>query len=156
MSSSSSADLAQARAAALRWLARREYAVPELQQRLSHKGFAESVITVVLEQLQAERLLSNARFVESFVYTRLQQGYGPLRIQHEIRQRGLDPACLAEVEHWHHADWNALARETRARRFGLDEVKDPKARLKQMRFLQGRGFNHDHIRFALALTEWDE
>lgn len=145
--------LAQIRAQALQWLARREYAVLELQQRLLHKGFDAEAVEHVLTQLQAERLLSNERFAERFVYARIQRGHGSLKIAYELKQHGIAVEQLETVEHWQAADWWALARAARARRFGLTPISDNKIKLKQMRFLQQRGFSHEHIQYALAATE---
>ncbi len=147
--------LAQIRAQALQWLARREYAVLELQQRLLHKGFDAEAVEQAVIQLQADRLLSNERFAESFVYARVQRGYGPLRIAYELKQHGIEAELFESVEHWQAADWWALARSARARRFGLTPIADDKTKLKQMRFLQQRGFSHEQIKEALAATEED-
>ena len=46
------------------------------------------------------------------------------------------------------ADWHGLARNVRLRKFGAGEPADFKAKAKQMRFLQYRGFEQDHIQSA--------
>jgi SOS response regulatory protein OraA/RecX len=52
------------------------------------------------------------------------------------------------------ADWAALAREVRRRRFGPEPPADWKEKGRQARFLQYRGFSNDHIRSALG-AEFD-
>jgi len=53
---------------------------------------------------------------------------------------------LGEVEQ----DWDALARETRIKKFGEEEPHEFEEKARQMRFLQGRGFEPDQIQAAVA------
>jgi regulatory protein len=48
------------------------------------------------------------------------------------------------------ADWYELAREIRSRKFGRLKPADFKEKAKQMRFLQYRGFEPDHIQVAVG------
>ena len=47
-------------------------------------------------------------------------------------------------------DWYALARETRCKKFGLNEPAEFKDKARQMRFLQYRGFEPDQIQAAVS------
>jgi SOS response regulatory protein OraA/RecX len=77
-------------------LARREHARTELGRKLSQRGFSESLVGEVLDALEAENLLSDRRFTESFVEQRMARGQGPLKIRHELRERGIS-AELAKL-----------------------------------------------------------
>ena len=46
-------------------------------------------------------------------------------------------------------DWHRLARDVRLRKFGRQQPADFKAKAKQMRFLQYRGFEPDHVQRAM-------
>ncbi len=46
-------------------------------------------------------------------------------------------------------DWYELAREIRFKKFGASKPADFKAKARQMRFLQYRGFEPDHIQAAI-------
>ena len=139
--------LQETRQQLLQLLARREYSARELQQKLQD-GHDEENIATVLAQLQAQGLQSDHRYAEMWVRHRRQQGYGPIRIQGELRQKGISSElareCLDDG-----TDWFDSARACRERRFGSGRPDDIKARAKQVRFLQYRGFSADQIRFAL-------
>ena len=101
-----------------------------------------------VENLTAEGLQSDQRFTDSFVLSRINQGKGPVRIRLDLSQRGVGDAVIEMAIEECAADWHGLAWEVRSRKFGTDEPADFKAKAKQMRFLQYRGFEQDHIQSA--------
>ena len=144
------ADERTVRTAALALLAGRDFGRTELARRLAKRGYPAAVVTVVVEGLVAERLLSETRFVEQFIRQHAGRGHGPVRIRAELRERGVPEA---EVETGLEAageDWAAIARDVRRRRFGSPPPVDYAERARQARFLQYRGFSADHIRAALG------
>ena len=99
-------------------------------------------VELLLQWLESGGHLSQARFIESRVHAR-QARFGNLRIRQELKQHGLsldEPARLAlqqtELQRaqavWH-------------KKFKLP-APDAAARLRQMRFLVGRGFSPDVVR----------
>jgi regulatory protein len=148
------------RAAAVRLLARREHSTRELRGKLIGKGHPAAIVDGVIERLAAKRLVSDERFVSSFVHHHAMRGQGPVRIRAELRQQGVaDAAIEAELERAGF-QWSTLAGEALKRKFGTSRPKSLSERAKRMRFLQYRGFSTDQIRAALAsipTTEsWDE
>jgi len=129
------------------FLSRREHSRFELIRKLRQKGFESTVIESVLSQLQVDNLLNEQRFVESFVYSRINRGYGPLRIQQELRQRGITGDLLAQALE-NYDDWTDLACQVRQKRFG-ETPKNAQERAKQSRFLYYRGFSGTQIKIAL-------
>ena len=142
-------ELTLVRKAAYTLLARREYGRQEMVNKLLVKGFEPSLIENVVEQLVAERLLSDERFVEAFVRSRSNRGYGPRRIEAELRERGISDELsderLAAGPSEEETDWVARAAEVRRRKFGEELPKDFQERARQMRYLEYRGFTHDQI-----------
>lgn len=134
---------------AITLLSRREYSARELQQKLAASWPPEAV-AVVLQGLQAQGLQSDERFARIWTRHRLLQGYGPVRIQVELRQKGvageLIQQCLADEDF----DWFEQARQVWQRRFGGKGTPDAREKARQMRFLQYRGFTGDQIRYALG------
>ena len=129
---------------ALDLLSRREHSAKELRHKLETRGFEAEHIDAALEQLSSKGLLNEQRFVESYVHSRIQRGYGPVRIRAELRERGSD----AGINDWstdEDIDWAELACAAREKRFGQGAPKDYKERAKQMRFLQQRGFTSEQI-----------
>ena len=91
------------RAFAYRLLGRREYSVFELRQRLLQKwsgaGGIDALVEDLLGALVAENLLSDERFAESFVRSRVARHQGPLKIRAALRQKGVDdPLVAAELD----------------------------------------------------------
>lgn len=138
------------------FLARREHSELELARKLATRGYAADVVEATLAALVADHLLSNARFAEAFVHSRIQRGSGPQKIRAELRERGI-PDELIDASLEAHADsWRDLAREVREKRFGLAQPRDFRERSRQMRFLQQRGFSSEQISSAFQDGDTDD
>ena len=144
------ADERTVRTAALALLAGRDFARRELAVRLIRRGYPEQTVEAVVERLAAERLQDEGRFSEQFVARHAGRGRGPVRIRRELRERGVPDAETEAALTASDADWAALARLQRQRRFPGPPPKDFRERAKQARFLQYRGFSADQIRAALG------
>jgi regulatory protein len=136
-------------AAAVRLLSRREHSIEELRRKLAARGHAEAGIATVLEKLAAKKLVSDERFVSSYVHHHARRGQGPVRIRAELRQQGVTDPQIQQGVSAGETDWNQLAGEVRRRKFGAELPRTASERAKQARFLQYRGFNSDQIRAAL-------
>jgi regulatory protein len=133
----------------VRLLARREHSTAELRRKLQSKGHAPERVAAVLEKLAAKRLVSDDRFISSFVDHHARRGQGPVRIRAELRQQGIASERIdAELDRAS-VDWVALAAQVRQRKFGATLPRAAAERARQARFLQYRGFDHEHIRAAL-------
>ena len=141
----------EARKKAMDFLARREYGQQELVKKLADKGFDRCIAEQAITRLTADGLQSDQRFAESFVQSRISQGKGPVRICLELGQRGIGDAATALAIEASDVDWFELARDIRRKKFGRVKPVDFKAKAKQMRFLQYRGFEPAHIQAAMDL-----
>jgi len=136
--------------AAVRLLARREHSRKELARKLLARSMPADLVDEVLQSLQARRLQSDARYAESLVNSRVSRGQGPVRIRRDLAQQGIPDTDIDTALEAAGVDWYALARETRARRFGAPAPAEWKDRARQARFLEYRGFSGDQIREALG------
>lgn len=125
-------------------LARREHGRVELARKLRQRGAAGEVVDGVLERLVEEGLLSEQRYLESFIRSRANAGYGPLRIRHELNQRGLPRPLVEQALADSAIDWTESLCELWRRRFG-SLPPDARERAKQGRFLLQRGFAHEAV-----------
>lgn len=141
------------RETAMNYLARREHSRRELEQKLAQKGYEAEDIRADLDRLVEDGLLSDARFAEAFVHARRQRGHGPLKIQAELKQRGVDDGLIQHCLEMPDDDWYELAREARGKRFGAALPESHEQRLRQSRFLQQRGFTHAQIRAAMKAEQ---
>jgi regulatory protein len=146
-----SEDYQKSSAAALRLLARREHSELELRHKLAGRQFGDDLIDTVVAELAAQGLLSDRRFAAAYVSGRYERGLGPLRIQAELRERGVATELVAETLAELSGTWVDSARRQRNKRFGAGLPEAPRDRVRQMRFLQQRGFTGDQIRAVFRL-----
>ncbi|VFM95145.1 MAG: regulatory protein [Candidatus Kentron sp. G] len=135
---------------ALGLLARREHSVKELSRKLAAKGIRAELAARAVSRLCEDNLLSDARFTEAFVEQRVEGGYGPIRIRHELRERGVGGDLAARYLSRDEAEWLERAVAAREKRFGPARPADLKERARQTRFLLYRGFESEHIRTILG------
>ncbi|MGP9825921.1 recombination regulator RecX [Ectopseudomonas khazarica] len=133
------------RRAAMDLLARREHGRVELTRKLRKRGASQELIEAALQRLSEEGLLSEARYLESFVAYRARAGYGPQRIREELGQRGLERSDIDQALRESAIDWFESLRETWQRKFAGQLPMDARERAKQGRFLAYRGYSLDMI-----------
>jgi regulatory protein len=134
----------EVRRKAMDLLARREHSVAELRRKLLAKGYTQPMVDEQLQKLEQENLLSDRRFTEAYVNFRSKKGFGPLRIEQELKEKGINTALQQEyLDNKNY--WRSMAKEVREKRFGGTVPKDYKDKAKQMRFLQYRGFGHEQL-----------
>ncbi|MES2717982.1 MAG: regulatory protein RecX [Pseudomonadota bacterium] len=148
---------------ALQWLAQREHSRSELRDKLlrllQRSGRAEggddatqadggspaAEVETVLVWLEQNGHLCDARFTESRVHAR-QSRFGNRRIQQELRQHGVALDAVAQ-QALVQSEFSRAC-EVWRRKYGAPAV-DAAARLRQMRFLAGRGFSMDVVQQVL-------
>ena len=138
---------------AVGYLAHREHSALELSRKLEKAGFDENDINNTLLSLQQAGLQSDLRYAESYVNSRINRGYGSVRIRMELKERGVASDIITKSLQQTDVDWFALAAQVRSKRFGELKPDDFKERAKQQRFLQYRGFTHDEITESFNLTD---
>ncbi|NCF29555.1 MAG: regulatory protein RecX [Gammaproteobacteria bacterium] len=136
-------------------LARREHSRIELRRKLAARGFPQPLVDAQLDVLETENLLSDQRFTEGFVAYRAARGQGPLKIRYELRERGVSDHLVTQFMDSDRQIWCDRALAVRRKRFGTEGPEDIRERSRQARFLAQRGFEQDHIRFALDCRETD-
>jgi len=137
------------RQAAENLLARREHSRLELRKKLQLRSLDSASIDAVLKQLETENLLSDERFCECYVRMRMNRGYGPLRIQAELVERGVNESLIAEYLDNDKVFWHQQVQQVRLKKFGEEIPRDNKEKARQIRFLQHRGFTFEQINQCL-------
>ncbi|RMR39991.1 Regulatory protein RecX [Pseudomonas amygdali pv. mori] len=90
-------------------------------------------------------MLSESRYLESFVSYRARSGYGPVRIREELNQRGLQRADIEQALRECGVDWQEKLHELWQRKFAGALPVDARERARQGRFLSYRGYPLDMI-----------
>ena len=138
---------------ALDLLARREHTRTELQRKLAPHTEDPDEVSELLDELSKRGWLSDARFAESLVHDK-QAKFGATRLAYELRQRGVPDEVVREQLAELKGSELDRARQVWHSKFGA-MPEDAKARAKQMRFLQSRGFSLDVIGKILRGTADD-
>ncbi|MEM8768632.1 MAG: regulatory protein RecX [Pseudomonadota bacterium] len=129
---------------AVRSLSQREHGRRELAQKLRRKGHPAILIDRVLDYLAEHDLQCDGRFAESFVYSRVQRGYGPIKIRQELGARGVAEGDLEAALTLTDEEWRAVAARVLERKFDGKPL-DREDWATQARFLARRGFPSDVI-----------
>jgi regulatory protein len=138
-----SADAEEVYNRALRFLAYRPRSEAELRARLARAGCAAQEIEAALEKLRGLKLLDDEAFARSFARDRIEnRGYGPLRVERELRFKGVAKAVIAEVlkESFDRERDSARARAILERRFRGQDLKDLKTARRAIAYLRRRGY----------------
>lgn len=147
---------AAVRRAAMDLLARREHGRIELSRKLRSSGAPVELIEPALDRLAEEGLLSEARYLESFVRMRANAGYGPLRIREELSRRGLSREDIEQALRDSGFDWSAQLQDVWRRKFAGELPSDQRERARQGRFLSYRGYPLDLISRLLRGNSADD
>jgi regulatory protein len=131
-------------ARALGYLARREHSRAELARKLAPHAESAEQLTSLLTALEAKKLLSETRFVEVLARSRGAR-FGAARIRQELRAHQVQDDLVRPVVDQLRQSEFERARALWERKFGTP-VADAAARIRQMRFLAGRGFSAEVIR----------
>jgi regulatory protein len=136
---------------ALDLLARREHSRAELGRKLARfleEGDDPAQLDELLDDLEREGLLSNARYAETLAHARHGR-HGSLRLKADLRGKGVPEAEMATVLEDARASDLEAARAVWMKKFGT-APRDANERAKQMRFLAGRGFPPEVIRKVMG------
>ena len=126
-------------------LNRREQSVFEVTRKLKQRDFEADEIDAAIEILQQDNLQSDNRFVESLVNSKINAGFGPIKIRHELRQKGVSDGLVGDYFSGLEVDWQSSMSEQRIKKFGTDIPLEYKEKMKQARFLQNRGFSPESV-----------
>lgn len=129
---------------AVRSLGRREHSGRELERKLRSKGHEPQLIERVMSYLLEHDLQSDARFAEGLIRSRVQRGYGPMKIRQELVTKGVAEGILEDQLTEPAEFWEDVAEQSLAKKFGQPPVSR-EAWAVQARFLARRGFPSDLI-----------
>jgi regulatory protein len=146
-----SAETKELRQRAVRLLARREHTRAELLRKLAPHGTPEE-IEIVLTELAANGLQSDARFAESYIRSQAAR-LGSARLRQSLRTKGVSAELInSQLAGADLPDEMARAQALWTRKYSAPPT-DAHEWAKQARFLQGRGFSAEVIRKLLKSIE---
>lgn len=141
------------KARAVGYLSRREHSRAELARKLAPHAESEEQVSLLLDALERENWLSDARFTQSVVHRRGSR-YGSRRIMQELGGHQLDAETLAAARQQLQVTELQRARAVWRKRFHAPAA-DAAERAKQMRFLLARGFTPAIVsQIVRGAAEW--
>lgn len=121
-----------------RLIDRREYSSSEVRQKLRMDGYSSKIIDDCIGRACHVGLISDTRYADSFIRSKVYAGWGMQRIERELKMRGID---AREVPGWPYEyldPEDELRRATELAR--TRRVSGPRAYEKLVRYLCARGF----------------
>lgn len=132
---------------ALVLLTRREHSRTELTRKLLARGIGADEARQAIDALADAGWQDDARFAESLVRHRANNGYGPVRIRSELAIHGLGQDAVAAAMDSFEGDWQENARALVLRRYGAG-LHERGICLKAGHLLIRRGFTTEQARLA--------
>lgn len=150
------------RTRALQYLARREYSRAELAAKLRPYAEVEDEfeqvqpvdIDALLDDLTTSGWLSDERAVTQLLHARRPR-FGTQRIAHELHQKGISEELIEKALPALKETELETARSVWQRKYDALPI-DAKEKVRQMRFLQSRGFSIDVIFKVLRTSAVDD
>jgi regulatory protein len=129
---------------ALRYLGYRPRSEAEVRSHLRQRGYAAAAIEHSVQRLRQLNYLNDSNFARSWAASKVTgSGYGPKRIEQELRAKGILPELIREVI----SDIFGADEETRnakcllERRYKKSDLDDPKQQRRAVAFLLRRGYS---------------
>lgn len=126
--------------AAIRILSQFEHTVRQLKSKLLKRGFAADDVDEVLKDLQQQNLVSDQRFAEEYATSRLNKGFGPVRIAQEMREKGVSEVLVDNTLDAFYEQWPEVMDKALHKKFAGSTVLNFAERARRARFLEYRGF----------------
>jgi regulatory protein len=130
---------------ALDLLSRREHSSKELKTKLIQRQYPITFIEEALLQLKEGAYQSDERFAEAFIRDCARRGRGPVRIERDLFEKGVDENVVRISLENCGINWFDAIKDVKEKKFGVESPQDFKEQAKQMKFLEYRGFSHEHI-----------
>ncbi|VAW94206.1 Regulatory protein RecX [hydrothermal vent metagenome] len=135
----------EARHHAVRLLVNREHSYYELHQKLIQKGHDSDSVVTALDDLVARGKLSDERFTEMFITSRVNRGTGPNKIMAELLQKDVSDIIIFQALRGCGVNWIQFAEQARQKKFGNSIPDNYDEKMRQARFLQNRGYSAEHM-----------
>lgn len=130
--------IACAKARIERLIDRREYSSSEVRKKLRMDGYSARVVDDCIARACHVGLISDKRYADSFIHSKIYAGWGMQRIERELKVRGID---VRDVPGWPYEYLDPEDELSRAKELAQTRrVSGPRAYEKLVRYLCTRGF----------------
>ena len=143
---------------ALRYLGYRARSAAEVKNYLRQRGAADTVLDAAIKKLRGFNFINDESFARNWALSRAQsQGYGPRKIEQELRTKGVVDAVIGKVvkEIFDQEDEEKRARKILEKKFSDEILQEPRALRRAVAFLQRRGYS-SRVIFTLLRCPIDD
>jgi len=151
-------DVQEVYSIALRLLTQREHCEVELRHKLSQRECDEIAMDSAIEQLKSYGYLSESRFAEAFLRSRIKKGEAPWLAAEKARQKGVDESALLDALEKALVEYDAMQAclDILARRDPQQQWRyHQRVWQRQARYLRNKGFDAATIMEALNVEDED-
>ena len=144
---------------AVKFLSYRARSEAEVQTKLSQLGYSQEIIGATLQKLRGLNYLDDEVFARDWALGRAEgRGYGPLRIERELQQKGIAKSVISQVvkETFGQQEGKERARALLEKRFRGKDLDDRKVLQRAVAFLQRRGYRSSVIAEVLRIPLGDD
>jgi len=140
-------DIDGVRRSAFWHLGRRDHSEKELREKIGRKTDNQEWIDKVISECFEYGYLNDARFVENFIRSAQNRGFGVTRIKRDLLRKGFDSKNLFTNDNF---DYVCAAAALLAAKYNK-RITNPNIKHKAIAFLQGKGHAFDNILKAIEL-----
>ena len=115
-----------------------------MKSYLRRRGATDAVIDAAIEKLSGFNFINDETFARNWALSRAQsQGYGPRRIEQELKNKGVVDAVIHAVvkEILAQEDEEKRAKKILDKRFSGKNFQEPRVLRRAVAFLQRRGYS---------------
>lgn len=142
-------DIESVKRSAFWHLGRRDHSEHELRIKLARKTENKQWIDAVITECYEYKYLDDARFIDSYIRSAQNKGYGINRIQRDLQLKGISNSeCLTHFQE-DEFDYINSATEQLQKRYH-ERIENAHLKQKVMAFLQNKGHTFEHIFSAIA------
>ena len=117
---------------------KRDYAVQEIEDKLRQDGYATPAREAAISRALEANILNDERYASVFVRTKLSSGWGTMRIERELKRRGID---IKAVDGWPNEFLDDQDEESRAYELASTRrIASKNGYEKLVRFLCSKGY----------------
>ena len=127
-------------------LSRREHSKYEIFNKFKYRVESLEELNKEIHKLTEENLQSDLRFSESFIRSRYNSGFGPVRIKYDLSSRKVLLNIIEKAFEEVSLDWEEKLVKENLKKYGEMPPSNLKELSKRLKFFTQRGFEQDIIR----------
>lgn len=127
-------------------LSRREHSKYELVSKLERRVISKEKLIDELHKLSDQNLQSDKRFSESYIRSRYNSGFGPIRIKYDLVSKKVKEEVIEKAFAELEMNWEEKIKKENLKKYGHDHAENMQESSKRIKFFLQRGFEKEMIK----------